>query len=389
MTHTFNLNGRTIRIIVSQGGVKYKRATGLTIDPRLWNQKAKSLPAKCQDRKVWAELRLINARMEEKEGEGCIDMAEAVSYALGGRSVAKSPEIAREKKAGGAQTFYEYFEEWAGRDTPQRRQRKNALKLVRGCMGDGYDWKDIDTAFYFRLIQKLKDKDYSVNYIGSVVKKLKTVMSEGHKLKYHTNTDYHQFKSPMEQTDAVYLTKPEVDRLWGLDLDDDTERKTRDLFLLGCYTAMRFSDYSRLSEDNIRNGMIYMTQRKTAGRVVVPASPKVIAILKRNGGAAPKMPQAVLNRVIKVVCFKARIFDKIEVTKSRGGRHETSMKEKYELVSSHTARRTAATLLYQSGVSAAQVMQITGHKTEAEFYKYIRTTKEENAEALKDNPFFK
>ena len=152
---------------------------------------------------------------------------------------------------------------------------------------------------------------------------------------------------------------------------------------------MRFSDYSRLSEDNIRNGMIYMTQKKTAGRVVVPASPKVIAILRRNGGAAPKMPQAVLNRVIKIVCFKARIFDKIEVTKSRGGRHETSMKEKYELVSSHTARRTAATLLYQSGVPAAQVMQLTGHKTEAEFYKYIRTTKEENAAALKDNPFFK
>ena len=393
MTHSFYLNHGSIMLIVAHRGKSYRKATGLTIDPKLWNQRAKSVGAKCQDRSVWADLRPIHLRMEEKEGEDgpFTDerIREAIDYALNGEKPAKSHEKGQEKEKEGAPTFYEYFEEWAERDTPQQRQRKNSLKLIRESMGRRYDWDDIDTAFYFRLVQKLKDKNYSMNYIGSVVKKLKTVMSEGYKLKYHTNTDYHLFSSPMEQADAVYLTKDEVERLWTLDLSDETERKARDLFLLGCYTAMRFSDYSRLSLDNIRRGMIYMTQKKTAGRVVVPASPKVLAILKRNGGAAPVMCQSVLNRVIKVVCCRARFFDKVEVTKSKGGRHETQMVEKYTQISSHTARRTAATLLYQSGVPASAVMQITGHRTEAEFYKYIRTTKEENAYALKDNPFFK
>lgn len=389
MTHTFNLNGRAIRLIISHEGRKYKKATGLTIDPALWNQKARSLRAKCKDAKVYERLRLIDLRMAEKEATGEVPPEEAIIYAIYGEDAAESPEIGREKEKGTGVSFYEYFDEWANRETPQKRQRRNTLKLIRECMGDSWDWADIDTAFFFRLVQKLKAREYSVNYIGSIAKKLKTVMSEGYKLKYHANTDYRQFSAPMEEASTVYLTREEVDRLWNLGLSDDTERKCRDLFLLGCYTAMRFSDYFRLTLDNIRDGMIYFTQKKTAGRVVVPASPRVLAILKRNGGEAPKVGQEVLNRTIKVVCFKARIFDKVEVTKSKGGRHETRLVEKYTQVSCHTARRTAATLLYQSGVPASAVMQLTGHKTETDFYKYIRTTREENARMLADNPFFK
>lgn len=389
MTHTFNLNGRAVRLIVSHEGKKYKKATGLTIDPSLWNQKARSLRAKCKDAKVYERLRLIDLRMAEKEADGDVSPEEAINYAIHGENAAESPENGPEKEKGAGVSFYEYFDEWANRDTPQKRQRRNTLKLIRECMGDSWDWADIDTAFFFRLVQKLKALEYSVNYIGSIAKKLKTVMSEGYKLKYHTNTDFHQFSAPMEEASTVYLTQNEVDRLWGLTLTDETERRSRDLFLLGCYTAMRFSDYSRLTLDNIRDGMIYFTQKKTAGRVVVPASPRVLAILKRNGGEAPKVGQEVLNRTIKAVCFKARIFDKVEVTKSKGGRHETRLVEKYTQVSSHTARRTAATLLYQSGVPASAVMQLTGHKTETDFYKYIRTTREENARRLADNPFFK
>lgn len=388
MTHTFNLNGRAIRLVVSHNGKKYKKATGLTIEPRLWNQKARSLSAKCQDKDVWANLRLIHYRMEEREGAGgpftVESILEAIDYAIHGEKPAESPEKPQETEV---PTFYGYFEEWAARDTPQRRQRKNSLKLIRDCMGDRYDWGGVDTAFYFRLVQKLKEKDYSVNYIGSVIKKLKTVMSEGYKLKYHTNQDYHLFSSPTEAADTVYLTKEEVERLWLLELHD-LDAQVRDLFLLGCYTAMRFSDYSRLSLDNIRGGMIYFTQKKTGGSVVLPASPKVVAILKRNGGTAPAVGQVVLNRKIKGVCFKARIFDKVDHTISKGGRKVTETVEKYTMVSSHTARRTAATLLYQSGVPASQVMLITGHRDESSFFKYIKTTKEENAKILASNPFF-
>lgn len=389
MTFAFYLKDKNKRegtpliVIVSHHGKKFKKSTGIIVRPEYFRKQ------RVKDEAVNQKLRLIENTLNERLDQFSTDSAviEALEYAV---SLASGKE--RRIPQGGDRkdtpSFYAYFEEWANRDTPQKRQRRNSLKLIRDSLGDNYDWETVDTAFYFRLIQRLKDKGYSVNYIGSVVKKLKTVMSEGYKLKYHKNEDYHQFSSPMEQSDTVYLSKEEVDRLWSLELKDPVLAKARDLFLLGCYTAMRFSDYSRLSTQNIRNGMIYFTQQKTADSVVIPASPRVVAILKRNGGEAPAMIQEVFNRKIKEVCIKAKINQKIEVTRSRGHRHETELVEKWKLVSSHTARRTGATLLYQSGVPASACMVITGHRTESSFYKYIRTTKEENAKALANNPFF-
>lgn len=390
MTHTFNLNGRAIRIIVSHHGKKYKKATGLLIDPKLWNTKAKSLGAKCQDRSVWAKLRAIHLRMQEKEGEdGRFDeqrILAAIDYAINGEKPAESPKNDQETKN---PTFYEYFEEYASRDTPQQRQRKNSLKLIRDCMGDRHDWNDIDTAFYFRLIQKLKDKDYSVNYIGSVIKKLKTVMSEGYKLKYHTNTDYHDFKSPTEEASTVWLTPKEVDMLASVELTDTYEIMARDLFLLGYKTAMRYSDYSRLTLDNIRDNKIYISQKKTAGGVVIPASPVVIKILKKYGGRAPQMHQMVFNRKIKTVGMRAKINEKVLVVKSKGDRHEQEFVEKWTQLSSHCCRRSALSTLHLSGLPLHQLMMISGHKDIQSLQRYLRMTKEENAQALKSNPFFK
>lgn len=380
MTHSFNVNKKSIILFVSHKGSKWRTATGITTN--IWNSKAKSLPAKCQDAHAWEKLRPIHLRLLDREGEAvtAADVEAIIHYGITGE----------EKKAGGAYvpTFWEYFVEWADRDSPAIRQRRNTRDLIRRLMGDKDDWDDIDSAYYFRLVSKLKAEKYSINYIGSVVAKLKTVMAEGEKMKYHSNGEYHKFKRTMEQPDTIYLTQAELDALWAIPLRG-ARAKARDLFLLGCYTAMRYSDYSRLSLDNIRDGKIYLTQRKTAGSVVVPASPKVVAILERNGGKAPAICQEVLNREIKEVCREAGIDTPVEVTKSKGAAHVTQMLPKYTQVCSHTARRTAATLLFQTGVSLQSLMLITGHKTLSALTHYLRLGKEENAEALKDNAFFK
>ena len=67
MTHTFNLDKGSIRLVVSHDGKKWRRATGLTTRPALWNPKGQSLRARCTDRRVLDDLRLIDARLREKE----------------------------------------------------------------------------------------------------------------------------------------------------------------------------------------------------------------------------------------------------------------------------------------------------------------------------------
>lgn len=70
----------------------------------------------------------------------------------------------------------------------------------------------------------------------------------------------------------------------------------------------------------------------------------------------------------------------------RGGKNIVQVLPKWHLVTTHTARRTFATLGYlravASGVSYDPVMDILGHKSRATFLKYIRVSAEAKAVAF-------
>ena len=384
MTHTFNIDKGSIRIVASHKGKQYKRATGLTIDPDLWNRKGKTVQARCKDKSVWEKLRPIHLRAEEKQ-DGArteTDVLMVMEYAVTGKMPSDKQDTPLPP------SFWEYFDEWASRDCTQKRQKRLCYNNIARFMGKAFDWDDVDSAFHFRLVQKMRDAGFGINYQWKTVSQLKTVMNEGRKLKYHTNLEYQDFKTRREDPDTVYLTKEEVDRLWEYEPKGELERKARDLFLLGVYSCARFSDYSRLSSDMVRDGVVRFTQVKTSASVMVPASTRLLSILERNGGSAPHLAQQHLNESIKNVCKAVKIDEPIEITTSDGLRRTRQIKRKYELVTSHTARRTGITLLYMTGIPLQQVMLISGHKDEDSIRHYLRLTKEENVALLKDNPFF-
>ena len=123
--------------------------------------------------------------------------------------------------------------------------------------------------------------------------------------------------------------------------------------------------------------------------MIIPASPRLVKCLKRNKGASPKLSQQKFNEAIKTVCEKIGMTSPVHYSKSKGAGREHVTERRCDMVSSHTARRTGATLLYKSGVPIKQCMMVTGHKDHQSFMRYIRISKEENAELLASNPFFK
>jgi integrase len=62
--------------------------------------------------------------------------------------------------------------------------------------------------------------------------------------------------------------------------------------------------------------------------------------------------------------------------------------KKWLQIRTHTARRSFATNAYLAGIPMRDIRQITGHRTADSFLKYIRVTKIETAEKLKDHSFF-
>ena len=167
----------------------------------------------------------------------------------------------------------------------------------------------------------------------------------------------------------------------------------RDVFLIGCYTAQRFSDYSRIKKEHIEtyeNGrrVIRLVQQKTDEFVVIPVKPELETLLKKYDWNVPKIWEQKLNLHIKTVAEKAKITEPVLVEKIKGGLKVKSTVPKNKLIKTHTARRTGCTNMYLSGITPIDIMKISGHRTEREFLNYIKVTKEETAKNLINHPYF-
>ena len=284
--------------------------------------------------------------------------------------------------------FLPYFKKWSMEETTKHKYNRyktytyNTLAEYFGTKQPTFD--DINYAFCEDFIEWMSNKDLCANTRGSHVKFVKAAMNEAFKNKLHQNEDFRSFRKEMEQVDAVYLTNEEVTKVAELPLCG-SYGIARDVFIVGCHTGMRFSDYSRLSMDDISDGVIHFITQKCKTPVDIPAHPRVLEILKKHGGVMPKISGQRFNAYIKDVCKEAGINEIVTVRKS--GKELRCAK--WELVSSHTARRTGLTNMYKAGIPIYRCMMISGHKTEHVFLTYLRITQEENAQYLKDNSFFK
>jgi integrase len=162
---------------------------------------------------------------------------------------------------------------------------------------------------------------------------------------------------------------------------------------VGIYTAQRFSDYSRIKKDNIKtlsNGtkVIQLHQTKTGAIVTIPIKQELNEILKKYDYNLPKTHEQKVNLNIKTICEKAKIKEPIETETIKGGLKVKTTTPKHKLITTHTARRTGATLMYLNGIPTIAAMKITGHKTEKQFMQYIKVTNEENAQNLALHPYF-
>ena len=126
---------------------------------------------------------------------------------------------------------------------------------------------DIDLDYYLGFVEFLTAKGYSPNTIGSRVKGLKLFMNEAYERDLHTNLDFKKkrFSKPKEETNSVYLNNDELLKIYNCDFSKRKKLdRVRDIFLIGCYTGLRFSDLSQLKSDNIsEDGTITVKTQKT------------------------------------------------------------------------------------------------------------------------------
>ncbi len=248
--------------------------------------------------------------------------------------------------------------------------------------------------FYQSFTQFLyEDKGYYDNYVGQTIKILKSFMAYLIVDQQINLGTYHKsFRVPRENIPIVVLNP---DQLAVLIRDGEEQsilpehlHEVRDIFVLGCTVALRFSDLMALRSHNlVKQGDDYYLQvrsQKTQVDTRIKLPDYAIRILRnRKGKYGRLLPQyhlAVFNKLLKEMAVHI-LPDEISVKqRSRRGRLQVVYKNPetrshYRLsdhFSSHTMRRTAITTMLRLGIHEQIVRKISGHAPHSkEFYRYI------------------
>ena len=186
------------------------------------------------------------------------------------------------------------------------------------------------------------------------------------------------------------------------------KEQVRDIFLVGCYTCQRVSDYTNISPESFTTTakgtpIIRLIQQKTRTEVKIPImNPNLQAICEKYNYKLPSVIDVIINRYIKeiltdlsatVTSLAIKIPTKLTMKQRNNvkqGKMDFEMNDKGEAlvtraqsVTTHTARRSGITNMYLSHkFTIVQMMHVSGHKTQKTFMDYIRLSSDEIADEI-------
>jgi integrase len=381
-----------VNIVVRWGGEKLVYPSGESILPRHWSAKAQGARSSLHGYQTFnLNLRDKVSRILTAYQQFLLDNDQRppTRTELRGRIAALLNPTPRRAKGSLLDLFDAHIERTELRT--QAGQLRGATRAVRFRCARTHvaafakakrlslDCDAIGADFYLRFVAYLtKDRGMAKNTVGSYVKLLKTVLNTAQDDQPDLLPQYRsrQFKAPTELTDKVYLTAAELNDLYTLDLSRNKRlERVRDVFIIGAWTGLRFSDWSKLAPDNIDGDRLRITVQKTQQPVTVPLHSCVRAILHKYGQQLPDIPtNQKVNAYLKEI---TALVPSLQVQA-----HGTA---KAVQVSTHTARRSFASNAvkgdgYTQPVPVRTIMAITGHRTEAAFRAYVRLDADEHAE---------
>lgn len=239
-------------------------------------------------------------------------------------------------------------------------------------------------------IREYTGETYSRNSVNKHLNNLISIINKAKDYGILINEDYKSkiwrvapSKDSISGND-VYLTVNEIIRLEKAELSETLD-KVRDRFLLGIYSGQRYSDYSRINKDFVvrKNNIdvLEIVQVKGNKLVYIYLDEKIKKILDKYNGYPPTISEQKFNVAIKKICKAIEMTDTINIYTDKANQKNPTFtkKEKWEHVSSHTARRTYCTLkVMEKDASIYQIMAVSGHSNLVSFSRYVRMNIDSN-----------
>ena len=219
----------------------------------------------------------------------------------------------------------------------------------------------------------------SLNTIHNRLKVLKAFLQVGVNEDLIPFNPFKKYKKVLytEDSDVVVFSKQELKELEELDFSDNQYYdRVRDQYLLYLWSAVRKSDLKNFVRVINPSTKSYTFRAEKTGEICeIPAFDTLRRLGAKYNYNFPKpYSDTIILEEIKNIC---KLIPSMNITVekkfTRGGKKVREYKLKYEMIVIHTARRTLATLLADSGMKYHKIMKITGHKKLSTLQKYIKS----------------
>ena len=307
---------------------------------------------------------------------------------------AVSPKTKKEEQTG---LVFDFIDRYVNENESTREKGslsvyksvKNHLQVYQDTTGHKVTFEKIDYSFFQKfqtfLIQRTKkNKAGEVSpmlnntTIAKALSTLKTFLGYARKHGIKVNNSYRDFTIKREKLEVIALTQEEFDSLMNADLSGNKRLdKTRDVFCFACATGLRYSDLDQFKREHIIDGFIKMTIKKTKTELTIPLNSISASILykyKELNKPLPMISNQNLNYYIKELCEQVGIDQPTEIVRFYGKKRVIKTVPKYELIGFHQGRKTFVTLSLEKGMSAEEVMTISGHEDYKSFSRYVKVT---------------
>lgn len=317
------------------------------------------------------------------------EFKENLDAALGRKKIEKSE----------TSTFSGFVNDYLKRRASRPDANKNTIKRYKNTLNhvEGYEKKnkvillfeDINWSFKEHFCNYLYSPPFkqSQNTVHKHIKIVKMFMREAKKEGLHSNSIYEhrEYSVSSLKVKKIALSKEDLRKIEKLDLSTNERLdRVRDLFLLSCYSGLRYSDFINIKKENKVKlegyEFLNVITKKTGTEVLIPFTEEIDRILKKHGYKSPKpISNQRMNDYIKELCELAVIDEPILYQYSEGGIRKQKHVKKYELCTNHTGRRTWATQMYMDGYPIGLLRAVLGHSSDVIFLAYVGAEKKEYA----------
>lgn len=243
-----------------------------------------------------------------------------------------------------------------------------------------FDMIDEELWFKFRdkyLVAKKKFSNPTSNkYLSCFKQFLRFAVKKGFMSKATDFEDYNYLEEI--EPFKIALKEPEYETMVKIDLSDNPRLdKVRDLFVLEMLTGQRYSDIPKiLDRNNISDTSIRFYQQKTKEQVHIPLHPRlkkrIDNLFDKYPSGFPSISNQKFNEYLKEICQLCE-FNKEHSWITLSGKNRREHTDfRYNLITSHTGRRTFCTLALKRGIEAELIMKVTGHRKYEQFREYVK-----------------